>query len=680
MPETSSPQEEARRAQERERQLTVLHGIAQQETTRLYSGRSPWTWWLELAARHGRHGFTNTLLINAQMPTATDARSYRQWQAQGRQVKQGATGIRIISPRGTPRSVFDASQTTGPPPTGTRTFSPAEAWDRLHRLAADQGFQIDRAGRWTYTGPPGRLIQIAPAPNEQDAVTALAHQLGHVYLHAGRIDQAGDERWSCHGAQRVEADSIAYLLLVRLGMNPMGLTFPAVTRWAGTDPRANPLAAVRALADRVLRADARLQRHLSALPPPAAQQDDNDPKADALPLPHAPQPQPPRTADQRKPTRGLVPAIPASLDELEEIHRAAHHLFTSLRSNSWVPTYLNDRGFDEDTQQQWGIGHAPKAWRVLTDHLRHLSHTDEAILTSGLARRARSGRLYDTFRDRAMLPIRRPDGTIAGFIGRLPDGAEGPKYLNSPESPIFRKGELLFGLHEIRNRMVTGARPVLVEGPLDAMAVNTAAPQHYAAVAPSGTALTTAQLHALDRIADLSNSGLIIALDGDPAGRAATERAWSVLSQVTGPVEAAILPGGQDPADILRHQGPAALHEALQRTTPLADIAIDAAVRRAGHSLQAHEDRIAAIRAAAPLVAQLPPRQVAHQVVRMARALGTDPAIVTEALTETVAPADARHLAADDFPLSPLAPTRPATQGNTTSRPNRPPTKHPKHL
>lgn len=327
-----------------------------------------------------------------------------------------------------------------------------------------------------------------------------------------------------------------------------------------------------------------------------------------------------------------------------------------------------------------GIGYAPKAWRVLTDHLRRLSHADEAILTSGLARRTRGGRLYDTFRDRAMMPIRRLDGTIAGFIGRLPDGAEGPRYLNSPESPLFRKGELLFGLHEVRNRMATGVRPVLVEGPLDAMAVNTAAPQHYAAVAPSGTAITTAQLHALGRITDLNKTGLIIALDGDPAGQAATERAWDVLSQITGPTEAAILPDGQDPADILRRQGPAALREALQHTTPLADIAIDATIRRAGHSLQTHEDRIAAIRAAAPLIARLPPHQVAHQVARVARALGTDPAIVTEVLTETVAPADARRLAADDFPLRPLDPTRPAPQSSATSRPDQAPVKHSRHL
>ncbi|MBA9007278.1 toprim domain-containing protein [Thermomonospora cellulosilytica] len=677
MPEPLSAPEDARRAQERERLLTVLRGIAEQETKRLHAGRSSWAWWLDLASRHGRYGFANTLLINAQMPTATDVRSYRDWQAQGRQVRKGATGIRIISLRGNPRPMFDISQTDGPPVDTPQAPTPAEAWERLRRLAADRGLQIDRGGGWAYTGPPGRLISIAPELGERDAPIALAHQLGHIQLHGGPVDQAGEGRCGCHGAQRVEADSITHLLLAHLGLQPEGLTFPAVARWAGTDPRANPAAAIRNLADRVLRASGRLTRRLSALPPPNIQHDRHGRHPGAPPPTTSPRlsaTDPERHKDDERPD------LQVGVEELAELQRAAHDYFTARRAHSWVPAYLRERGFDDETQIQWGVGHAPKAWRGLTDHLRGLGHSDEAILASGLARRARNGRLYDTFRDRVMVPLRRPDGIIAGFIGRRPDGADGPKYLNSPDSPLFHKGELLFGLHETRGYLAAGARPVIVEGPFDAMAINTAAPQQYAAVAPSGTALTTAQIRALGHTANLHKTGLIIALDGDAAGQAATERAWKTLAHLHGPVEAVILPEGRDPADILRDQGPDALREALQQTTPLADLVIDAAITRAGRSLHSPEDRLAAARAAAAVIAHLPPAQVPHQVARVAELVRTDPATITQAVVEAIAPdaATARRLADDDFPLPPLAspPThrhRPADRPRPASRR---PTKH----
>ena len=126
---------------------------------------------------------------------------------------------------------------------------------------------------------------------------------------------------------------------------------------------------------------------------------------------------------------------------------------------------------------------------------------------AGLARRSRRGTLIDTFRDRAMLPIRSTDGTIIAFIGRAADHAAPgtPKYLNSPATSVYHKGEILFGLWEARDALASGVRPVIVEGPLDAIAVTTAGHGKYVGVAPCGTALTAHHTAALARVGRLAH-------------------------------------------------------------------------------------------------------------------------------------------------------------------------------
>jgi hypothetical protein len=134
------------------------------------------------------------------------------------------------------------------------------------------------------------------------------------------------------------------------------------------------------------------------------------------------------------------------------------------------PPTWPDRGFGEQVLRPWTVGYAPAGWRVLTAHLRDLGYGDAAIQAAGLARRTRRGALIDFFRDRAMFGIRWPDGTVAGFTGRArPGGGQaGPVYLNSRTTGLYRKGSLLVGLYEGRRVLAAGARPVLVEGPLDA--------------------------------------------------------------------------------------------------------------------------------------------------------------------------------------------------------------------
>src|SRR6266513_4012437 len=256
----------------------------------------------------------------------------------------------------------------------------------------------------------------------------------------------------------------------------------------------------------------------------------------------------------------------------------AARFFAARLAASWVPAYLAGRGFGEQALRPWTVGYAPAGWRVLTAHLRDLGYGDAAIQAAGLARRTRRGALVDFFRDRAMFGIRWPDGTVAGFTGRArPGGGQaGPVYLNCRTTGLYRKGSLLFGLYEGRRALAAGARPVLVEGPLDAIAVSAAG--SYAGVSPCGTALTPAQVTLLARTCDLRRDGVVVAFDADRAGRRAAVRAYHLLRGETDLAVAAVLPAGQDPAGFRLERGGRALVRRLDSGVPLADLVVDETV------------------------------------------------------------------------------------------------------
>jgi len=317
---------------------------------------------------------------------------------------------------------------------------------------------------------------------------------------------------------------------------------------------------------------------------------------------------------------------------------AAARFFAARLAASWVPAYLAGRGFGEQALRPWTVGYAPAGWRALTDCLRDLGYGDAAIQAAGLARRTRRGALVDFFRDRAMLGVRWPDGTLAGFTGRARPGGPrpGPVYLNSRTTGLYHKGSLLFGLYEGRRKLAAGARPVLVEGPLDAIAVSGAG--RYAGVSPCGTALTPAQVAQLARTCDLRRAGVVVAFDADPAGRRAAVRAYHLLRGETDHAVAAVLPAGQDPAGFRREHDGRALARRLDAGVPLADLVVDETVAPFERLLVFPDGKFAALHAAAPLIAGLPPGQVARQVARVAGQLGLSYAEVTDAVTGALRP------------------------------------------
>jgi len=503
-----------------------------------------------------------------------------------------------------------------PPPAPVRA---EVAWTALVHLARRAGFAVERGNcpAGGITTWRDRRIQITPGAAPARAITALAHQLGHVLLHAeiARLERSGTV--PCSGLRKVEADSIAFLAAGRLGTGAAAITFPHVCSWAGTDPRARPAAIIQAVSDRILAAAAQVTACLDAELAPG------------------------RTGIRASLTTGAGngppswPAEPPGSD-LVSIHEAAAKFFRDQLPGSWVPGYLTGRGFAPAVQQRWQAGYAPASWDGLTRHLRTAGYPDSLIEAAGLARRSRRGTLIDTFRDRAMLPIRSTEGIIVAFIGRAPEHArpDVPKYLNSPRTGLYDKSEVLFGLWEARSALASGARPVIAEGPFDAIAVTTACPGRYAGLAPCGAVLTAGQAEALDRAADLRADGVLVAFDPDNAGRRAAASAYHLLTPLTGKTAEVIIPAGQDPAQILRDHGPAALAATLDsRTRPLADLVIDAEVARWSRWLPHPEGQISALRAVAPLIAAMPPAHVARQVARLADRLGLDHPAVTEVVT-----------------------------------------------
>jgi DNA primase len=511
-------------------------------------------------------------------------------------------------------------------PPSQRQPSPSNteaAWIALTHLARREGFTVERANCADadgFTTWRNRKIRIRPDIASDQAVVALAHQLGHVLLHGQTARLEPSATVPCTGTRQVEADSVAYLTATSIGIDTPTIIFPHVASWAGTDPRARPAATIQAVTTRILTATAAITARF-----------------DAADLVHLQLPAPSRSATRGEISRRAEPLV--SRSDHARIHEVAAQFFHSHMPGSWVPGYLARRGLTAAIQDSWHAGYAPAEWDALSRHLQAADYTDTVIEATGLARRSRRGTLIDTFRDRAMLPIRTADGTIVAFIGRAAEhaGHGTPKYLNSPATSHYSKSEILFGLWEGRDAFKNGARPVIVEGPLDAIAVTTAGHGRYAGVAPCGTALTAGHAAVLDHAADLRTAGISVAFDPDQAGQRAAIRACHLLCPLTDKLGAVILPAGQDPAHILASSGPAALARTLARQArPLPDLVTDAVARHWSARLCYAEGQIAALRAAAPLIAALPPAHVARQVGRLAAILQLDHATVTEAVTDAL--------------------------------------------
>ncbi|WP_052112695.1 MobF family relaxase [Knoellia aerolata] len=265
---------------------------------------------------------------------------------------------------------------------------------------------------------------------------------------------------------------------------------------------------------------------------------------------------------------------PVTRERMVELNQMAQNFFAQEFATSWAADYLAERfGQDLTNHPEFAPGHAPAGWAALVTHLRERGVTDEEMVCTGLATVARTGRLIDRFRDRATFPIVH-NGEILGFVARRhPDRSDqdnaGPKYLNTSDTPLFHKGAQLFGAgFSLQDADIT---PVLVEGPMDAIAVTLASGGSRVGLAPLGTSLTE------DQAAELALLGRdpIVATDGDIAGRVAAERDYWLLAQHGLAPTVASFAEGSDPADVLTRYGHRVLVDALDQAKPLGEALLD---------------------------------------------------------------------------------------------------------
>ncbi len=232
--------------------------------------------------------------------------------------------------------------------------------------------------------------------------------------------------------------------------------------------------------------------------------------------------------------------------------------------------YLDGRGLSEAARERWEIGFAPNGWQGLWDHLTGKGVAEDLILGCGLAKPSTKGkRPYDTFRNRIMFPIRDARGRCIAFGGRAMDPNDNAKYLNSPETELFDKGRSLYNHGPAREAAGKGQPLIVAEGYMDVIALAEAG--FGAAVAPLGTAVTESQLELLWRISPEP----IIALDGDTAGLRAAMRLIDLalpLLEAGKSLRFALMPEGQDPDDLLRAKGAAAVQAVLDQAKPMVDL------------------------------------------------------------------------------------------------------------
>ncbi|HEX2893814.1 MAG TPA: DNA primase [Marmoricola sp.] len=288
--------------------------------------------------------------------------------------------------------------------------------------------------------------------------------------------------------------------------------------------------------------------------------------------------------------------------------------------------FLAERGFDQAAAATFGVGFSPRGGDDLVKHLRQQGFRDDELVTSGLAGDNNRG-LYDRFRGRLMWPIRDSSGDVIGFGARriFDDDRIEAKYLNTPETPIYKKSQVLYGIDLARREIARASQAVIVEGYTDVMACHLAGVK--TAVATCGTAFGEDHSRVIRRLLqdhDEFRGEVIFTFDGDEAGQKAALRAFEGDQAFAGQTYVAVEPSGLDPCDLRLQQGDAAVRELVARRVPLYRFVLGNVVSR--YDLDRADGRIDAMRDAARLVTAIRDRSKVDAFAReLAGMLGIDP-------------------------------------------------------
>ncbi|NDE54180.1 MAG: DNA primase, partial [Actinobacteria bacterium] len=298
---------------------------------------------------------------------------------------------------------------------------------------------------------------------------------------------------------------------------------------------------------------------------------------------------------------------------------------------------LVKRGFDRIACDDFEVGYSPDQWDSLTKFLRGQGFTNEELMLAGLAKEGQKGPI-DRFRNRLMWPIRDISGDVVGFGARKlasDEEDQGPNYLNTPETPIYKKSQVLYGLDRAKKEIAKKRQAVIVEGYTDVMAAHLAG--ITTAVATCGTAFGDEHIRILRRLLmddDAFRGEVIFTFDGDAAGQKAALRAFGDDQKFVTQTFVAVEPSGLDPCELRQHHGDAAVRDLIARRVPLFEFAIKSAIKQ--YDLTNADGRVSALNAAAPLIGKIRDTSLRPEYARsLAGWLGMEVEVVTAAVKKS---------------------------------------------
>ena len=296
--------------------------------------------------------------------------------------------------------------------------------------------------------------------------------------------------------------------------------------------------------------------------------------------------------------------------------------------------FLTKRGFDRDAAKSFGVGYAPDQWDSLFKFLKGKGFTEEELMLAGLVKEGTKGPI-DRYRNRLIWPVKDISGDVVGFGARKlasEDVDQGPKYLNSPETPIYKKNQILYGLDMAKKEIAKTRQVVIVEGYTDVMAAHLAGVT--TAVATCGTAFGDEHIRIIRRLlmdADAFRGEVIFTFDGDAAGQKAALRAFEDDQKFVAQTFVAVEPNGMDPCELRQANGDSAVRELIARRVPLFEFAIKSVI--AGYDITNPEGRVNALNQVAPLIGKIRDASLRPEYVRsLAGWLGMEVDIVSTAV------------------------------------------------
>ena len=269
--------------------------------------------------------------------------------------------------------------------------------------------------------------------------------------------------------------------------------------------------------------------------------------------------------------------------------------------------FLTGRAFSQEAALQFGVGYAPDEWDALYKHLKALGYKDDELILAGLTKAGNRGGLIDRFRNRLLWPIKDITGDIVGFGARKLAGDtvdQGPKYLNTSETPLYKKSKILYGLDTAKKEISKKRQVVIVEGYTDVMAAHLAG--ITTAVATCGTAFGDDHIRIIRQLLmddDAFRGEVIFTFDGDAAGQKAAMKAFDDDQKFVAQTFVAVAPNGQDPCELRQSGGDEAVRDLIARRVPLFEFAIKSVI--SGYELSQAEGRVGALNAVAPLIGKI---------------------------------------------------------------------------